>query len=138
MKIEKQDNNKNHRGNPHWVKGQSGNPNGRPRKEISLTSQLKSELLKIAPFKGNTDKKTWLELIVIAWMAGAAKGNAPLLKELIERIDGKVPDQTWITGREGQPIQVEDARNKLAERLDTIAAVREAQRIVVEPQQQRS
>jgi hypothetical protein len=97
----------------------SHNPNGRPKKDVSLTSLLKEELLKIAPLKGNKDK-TWLEIIVMGWMAGAAKGNPMLLKELIERVEGKVVQP--IGGENGQPIKysisvLSDTAKKLTEEV---------------------
>ena len=88
-----------------WKQGQSGNPKGRPKKDVSLTSLLKKYLDSIPDVKidnkTNTDK-TWRELIVQAWLVGSYKGNATLFKELLERVDGKVVQP--ITGGEGEPL----------------------------------
>jgi hypothetical protein len=74
-----------------WQKGQSGNPNGRPEKVISITSALKAELDKVPPvFEGKPNKLTWLELIRDAWLLKCAHGDGLSLRELLERIEGKV------------------------------------------------
>uniref|UniRef100_A0A6M3JXB4 DUF5681 domain-containing protein n=1 Tax=viral metagenome TaxID=1070528 RepID=A0A6M3JXB4_9ZZZZ len=84
-----------------WGKGQSGNPKGRPVKGDCLTSLLKDEIEKICP--DDKDGKTWKELIVIATMRLAIEGNKAALKEVWERVDGKVPQA--ITGKDGGPLE---------------------------------
>ena len=76
-------------GNPTRIKpGQVLNPKGRPPKDVSLTSLLKEQLEQIP--EHSKQGKTWRQLIVEAWMWGALKGNPILLRELVERIDGRV------------------------------------------------
>ena len=91
--------------NGKFLPGNCANPNGRPKKEVSLTSLLKEELLKIAPFKGNKDK-TWIQIIVMAWMAGAAKGNPILIREILDRVDGKVAQPIGLSGKDGGDIKI--------------------------------
>lgn len=82
-----------YRGLKPFKPGQSGNPKGRPKKDVSMTSLLKKYLDEIPAVKiGNNinTTKTWRELIVEAWLVGSYKGNATLFKELLERTDGKV------------------------------------------------
>lgn len=90
---------------PHrWKPGESGNPKGRPRKDVCLTSMVK-ELMDDVPelMVGNKkNEKTWRELIVQAWLVGSYKGNATFFKELLERIEGKVAQP--LTGSEGEPL----------------------------------
>jgi hypothetical protein len=62
-----------------WKKGVSGNPRGRPKKQDSLTSQLHKEIKKICP--ADRQKRTWEELMVLATLQLAMKGNAAALKE---------------------------------------------------------
>ena len=95
----------NRSGNTRWKAGQSGNPKGRPRKDVSLTSLLKKYLddipnVKIGD-KVNTEL-TWRQLIVQAWLIGSYKGNATLFKELLERVEGKVVQP--LSGAEGEPL----------------------------------
>lgn len=88
------------KGNP-WKPGQSGNPKGRPKKDVSLTTLLKKYLNDVPNVlvdkKPNT--KTWRELLVQAWLVGAYKGNATLFVQLLERLEGKMA--LPITGAEG-------------------------------------
>lgn len=88
------------RGRP-WRKGQSGNPKGRPPKDLSLTSLIKEYLEQVPDIIGNDGEKntkTWLELIALAWLTGAADGNQALLKELLDRLDGKPESKVRLTG----------------------------------------
>jgi len=56
-----------------------------------LTSLLREEVENIDP--QDKGKRTWRELIVIATMRLARKGNAAALREVWERLDGKVVDK---------------------------------------------
>ncbi len=88
--IEKQN---RYRGLRPFKPGQSGNPKGRPKKDVSFTSLLKKYLDEIPAVKigGEVNKElTWRQLIVQAWLIGSYKGNATLFKELLERVEGKV------------------------------------------------
>ena len=89
---DKQQDNKEHGPGRRWVKGQSGNPKGRPPKRVSITSLVK-EILDEVPEEGkpgvkNTEGKTWAELVAAALVRGAVEGNSAHLKELLERMEG--------------------------------------------------
>ena len=56
-----------------WKPGQSGNPDGQPPKRECLTSLLKEEIEKVNP--EDTEGRTWKELLVLATMQLALKGN---------------------------------------------------------------
>ncbi len=107
VKIARQSANNNlHRGNPAWGSkesgtGKSGNPNGPPKKETCLTSLLKEQINTIPP--GEKQGRTWRQLLVLAWLTGSMK-NPVLLKELLDRVDGKVLQP--IGGGDGQAIPV--------------------------------
>src|SRR3989338_1442442 len=89
-----------------WRKGVSGNPRGWPKKKDSLTSLLREEIKKICP--ADRQKRTWKELIVWATLQLAMKGNATALKEVWERLDGKIlqTEKLQLGGAEGKPIQI--------------------------------
>lgn len=67
-----------------FKKGQSGNPKGRP-KGTSITSRLK-KLCEQAEGQG-------YEAIAQAMFKAAMKGDFRFCKEIIDRIDGKIPDK---------------------------------------------
>ncbi len=71
-----------------WKKGTSGNPQGRPKKDRSLTSLLKTEIEKICP--ADKEGRTWGELVVRATLQLSLKGHAAALREVWERVDGKI------------------------------------------------
>ena len=118
MEIDNHENNRQ-RGNPRWVKGQSGNLKGRPRKEVCLTSQLKELLLEIPqiadPKTGEINQRTGIELIALAWFRGLLRANPVLLKEALERIEGKVKQPLEHTGAGGRPIKIEVVSPKAKE-----------------------
>lgn len=84
-----------------WPKGKSGNPNGRPKKVISLTSEMKEQLTEVCPY--DAKGRTWLQYLVDRWLAQASE-NATYFRELIERLEGKVVQP--IGGEAGNPIEV--------------------------------
>ena len=89
-----------------WKKGVSGNPRGRPRKRDSLTSLLQEEIKKVCP--ADRQKRTYEELMVLATLQLAMKGNAVALKEVWERLDGKVlqTGKVELGGAEGKEIKI--------------------------------
>ena len=78
------------RGNPpqatRWKPGQSGNPKGRP-KSITLSEALRLELAKVFP--GDTQERTFAEVIAQQLVRSAATGNILAAKEIADRTEGK-------------------------------------------------
>lgn len=77
--------------------GQSGNPNGRPK-----SKPFKDALQRALKAAG--DDKDALELIAQALAAKAMSGDVPAIKELADRLDGKVTQP--IGGDDESPITV--------------------------------
>ncbi|MCH7805098.1 MAG: hypothetical protein IH937_13590 [Acidobacteria bacterium] len=77
-----------------WKKGQSGNLKGRPKKADCLTTLMREELEKVDP--KDKEKRTHKELVVIATIELAKEGNSTALKEVWERMDGKVKEKLEI------------------------------------------
>lgn len=102
-----------------WKKGQSGNPKGRPPKELCLTSLVKAELELQAEQGGqllrNKDgsPKTWAQILATAIVRQAARGNATALAQLWERLDGKIPQALEHQGPGGGPIEISTQRERL-------------------------
>ena len=90
-----------------WKKGTSGNPRGRPKKQDCLTELLREEIKKICP--ADREKRTWKQLIVRATLQLAMKGNATALKEVWERLDGKViqTEKLQLGGTDGKQVTIE-------------------------------
>jgi hypothetical protein len=90
-----------------WKKGTSGNPRGRPKKQDCLTHLLRDEIQKMC--QTDWQKRTWKELIVLATLQLAMKGNATALKEVWERLDGKVlqSEKLQLGGEGGKQVTIE-------------------------------
>ena len=83
--------------------GVTGNRSGQPKKENCLTSLLKQEMSEICP----ADREKRTKLIVRAMLQRAMKGNAAALREVWERIDGKVLQSGRVElGAEGQSVKI--------------------------------
>lgn len=86
-----------------WKPGQSGNPLGRPKNDFSFVTQFRhsftkkaSELIptkKAAESLGiNPESITIGELYAVSMLTESMKGRDSIAKEIINRLDGKVPD----------------------------------------------
>ncbi len=84
---------KNRRGQhlgPHrFKKGQSGNPSGRPKGSVSLITRLK-QMLHDTPKQG--------EAFIRDLIQQARAGNAPYMREIMDRLEGKIPDELHVSG----------------------------------------
>lgn len=65
--------------------GQSGNPGGRPKGSVSLTTLLRRALAEKSTPKG---KKTVAEMIVDALLESARAGDQRAIQYVFDRIDG--------------------------------------------------
>jgi hypothetical protein len=71
-----------------WKSGESGNPNGRPKKGQSLTDILREQAkIKDAKFNGEMVERK-VALGNRMWMA-ALKGDVAIMKYMYDRLDGK-------------------------------------------------
>jgi len=75
-----------------WKPGESGNPKGRPPKNVSITSLVK-EILEQEGAQGKTNAQLIAEAMVTLAKDPNKRGFVPALKEVLERIEGKVPDK---------------------------------------------
>lgn len=92
--------------NGHWLPGNSGNPKGRLKKDYCITSLIKEMLDQeadyIAPGVLPTDK-TWRQMIARAMLIKCANGDVQMIKELLDRIDGKVPTAIDLGNKDDKP-----------------------------------
>lgn len=83
-----------------FKKGESGNPNGRPKKLPHL-NELLADIL-----GEDKDGITAAEAILKALRAKAAKGDIRAAEVLLDRAYGKPKQTTELTGSNGDPVQI--------------------------------
>ena len=114
--IDKQSNLK--RGNPAWVKGVSGNKNGRPKKVVCVTSWLKEYADKKISDSIDIKQLTYAQASALSAWKNAVKGGLAEYNFIIDRIEGKVKDKVEVSGEGGGPvryiIEVPDIETKKA------------------------
>lgn len=91
-----------------FSKGETGNPNGRPKGSISLAELVKKEL-ELVP-KG--EKKSFAELLIAKVMDMALKGNFQAIKLIWSYVDG-LPRQTIETNEETPLLILDDLRETI-------------------------
>lgn len=85
--------------NPTWVKGVSGNPNGRPKDPITkLLREMGNQ-----PLNGD-DNQTRAEILANMIWEAALNGDKKMQIDLIERLEGKPVAKQEITGGDSGPI----------------------------------
>jgi hypothetical protein len=76
-----------------WKKGQSGNPKGRTPYKGSLTELIRAALRQTHLCgKDLPDGLTAAHILAETMIQHAIKGQAPYMKEVMDRNDGKLPD----------------------------------------------
>lgn len=96
-----------HRGNtenlrPPWKPGQSGNPGGRPKGQ-SLTKILRDILDSEADDSGKLVAEHFVESVVTH---AIERGDSALVKEIFNRIDGKVPEKIEVATRKDIEVDI--------------------------------
>ena len=90
-----------------WKPGESGNPKGAP-KGPTLTTLLRKVLEGEIEMKdletGQYRKITKAELVMIALVKEAVQGNVKAAREILDRLDGKVPQKIGLTGADGESL----------------------------------
>ena len=86
-----------------WKKGQSGNPNGRPKSGFALNEYI-TDLANVEL----EDKKTMLEAVVRKVYEEALDGNMTAIDFLADRILGKPSQSIGIKDVSDEPIKVFD------------------------------
>lgn len=81
--------------------GKSGNPGGRPK-----GPSLKAELIRHLGKKGASGVRH-VDAIALALIEMAEGGNLEAIREILDRVDGKVPQQQQVTGDGGGPVRIE-------------------------------
>ncbi len=98
-----------------FAKGQSGNPNGRP-KITKLTEALREQLAEEMP---GASEKTVAEAIARALIREALVGNIAAIKEVFDRAEGKAPMTLDVGNKDGEPLLITFSFNNTNTRLIT-------------------
>lgn len=85
-----------------WKKGQSGNPNGRPRKNKALSEELRRLLQGQALGK----KETNLQVIVAKLVALAREGDKDAIRYIFDRLEGRPAQALELTGDKERPVRI--------------------------------
>ncbi len=102
-----------------WKPGQSGNPAGRKRGSVSITSAIKRVLSEPLP---KDEKRRLVDLFAADLVEAARKGNGTAIREILARIDGPIAT-VHEGGDPDKPIRVvTDAKQRLTSLLAGIAA----------------
>jgi hypothetical protein len=113
MEFVKQMENKK-RGNPNWVKGVSGNPNGRPKNGQTWAELVREFGNKVSLFpnkKGEPETRTYKEIAVArAWFIADYSEDERLVieaqKYLRDTSEGRPTERHEVTGQDGGAIRV--------------------------------
>lgn len=114
-----------------WLKGVSGNPNGRPKSPwmpygVRLSMWLEKPATEIKALIGDTDKLESLSCIDVACVKHVTKmmfGKEALkaLELALDRIEGKAVQTMKIGGDGGDAIKIADATKSVFGMLDDLA-----------------
>lgn len=91
--------------NGRFVKGESGNPAGRPPSGHALTDILR-EAGELTDVKIGKRKLTRKEALARRLWEHAMAGNVMAAKLIFERLDGRVPLPVEHSGTDGDPIEI--------------------------------
>lgn len=121
------ENNKRVYGRP-FRKGVSGNPGGRPKNNhTSIWNLLEKRLEELVPGSDKTAKDAVVMAILASLLDRKGKHFAAILKEASDRLYGKPKESIELSGKDGGPIEIDDARERIASRLAEYAAKQSAQ-----------
>jgi hypothetical protein len=99
---------------PAWTTGTSGNPNGRPKGSDSLMTLIRRALDgRTLGAEPTPDGRTVAEWLAESMIHQAMKGNAACMKEIMNRVEGKIPDE-----KSEPEINMEMLARRLRERRD--------------------
>jgi len=117
-KTDKQQDNNTAEKNPHlkkyrWKKGESGNPNGRPKNGFALNDHIR-ELANVEM----KDKKSMLENVVARVYEEALDGNMTAVSFLADRMLGRPNQSIGIREETNEPIKIIDMGDNISDDLE--------------------
>ncbi len=104
-----------------WEKGQSGNPNGRPKGTENSKTRL-ARLLSLVqskknPVTGVDEEFSLLEQMDMAQIVKALKGDSKAYKEILDRFEGQSKQSIEVESNNNEPLNIninvtKDVRDK--------------------------
>ncbi len=105
-----------------WPVGNHANPNGRPKKEVCVTSWLKEYADKLISEAIDAKNLTYAQAAALSAWKAAAKGELAQYNNIVDRIEGKVGEKLDLTTK-GEAINGHaEAREFIAGRISSIAS----------------
>lgn len=87
-----------------FIKGVSGNPDGRPKGSFSLVELIKKRLQEIPEGKDKTYAEYFIEQIM---KKTVIEGDTSMMRDIINRVDGMPRQNIGLDGgKEGKPIPI--------------------------------
>lgn len=107
MEQEKVKNSVNNRvrGLKPFKKGESGNPNGRPKGQRDYATIYREALIKLATLNDKTEEEIENEILSNALLS-ARKGDYRFYKDILDRLYGTPVSRTELTGKDGKDFEV--------------------------------
>jgi len=87
-----------------FVKGQSGNPEGRPIGAKNFTTKVREALENLADGTADTNEKILIKTII---KRAAVDGDVGMIRTVWEQLDGKPLQRTELSGTDGSPLKIE-------------------------------
>lgn len=88
-----------------FKKGESGNPNGRPKGQRDYATIYREALIKLATLNDKTEEEIENEILSNALLS-ARKGDYRFYKDLLDRLYGTPVNRNELTGKDGTPLTV--------------------------------
>ena len=112
-----------------YVKGKKPT-GGRPKGSVSLTDAIRRaaerDYTAQDPITKQMETKQIRDWVGIALAGKAMKGDIPAIKEMMDRLEGKVKEKIEVTGKDGEPFtaQYDQRLLDIYDRLETFGAER--------------
>ncbi len=100
-----------------WKPGVSGNPGGRPKAK-AVSEEIKLLLAQEAPSAGG---KTWTEVVALAIVKKASKGDVRAFAELMNRAEGKATQTVELAGTVNIAERIAEGRARVVKMRDAEA-----------------
>lgn len=98
-----------------FKKGQSGNPNGRPKGTLNFNNRIEKMLQEAVKDKSGKEKEM-ADVIVQSLIKQAAMGNMKAIEYLIDKIDGKATQRHEVESTQNINIDT-DQMKKIAQAI---------------------